>query len=75
MQPTEDDRELRDQWKERKVRPWVLLFTNTRIFLKNNDTEEKAPVCTRMRVGMEGGKRGAKKERRGDSLRMSDPIS
>ena len=64
MQPTENDRELRDQWKERKLRPRVLFIHKHKIFLKNNDTEEKAPVCARMRVGMGGGKRG--KGRRGE---------
>lgn len=54
--------------------PGFILFTN-KIFLKNNDIEERAPVCARMRVGMGGGKEGQRKKRRGDSLRMFDPMS
>lgn len=55
--------------------PWVLFIHKHKIFLKNNDTEEKAPVCARMRVGMGGGKEGQRKKRRGDSLRMFNPMS
>ena len=73
MQSTQDDRGLRDQWKERKLRPRVLFTHKHKIFLKNNDTEEKAPVCARMRAGV-GGEEEGQKKKRGDSLRMFDPM-